>query len=100
MNRGRIFRRRVDTGLGRLQETAGHLQERMKDQASALADQTREGLTRSRDTLMSWEHAMERNIRQNRALYIATLGVLVGLIAAKLILDWRESKRDEIPLGV
>ncbi|MEI6351159.1 MAG: hypothetical protein WCP06_08635 [Verrucomicrobiota bacterium] len=93
MNRGRNFRRRFDTGIDRLQHTASQVESKVKDQASALAEQAREGYTRSRDTLVSLEHALERNVRANRGFYIAAALALIGLLAAKLILDWREEQR-------
>ncbi len=95
MNRGRIFRRRrFDARMDRLQDTAGELETKVRDQAAAIAEQAREGLERGRAAFVSFEQAMARKVRANPALYLAAGAALVGLLLAKLLMDRREDREE------
>ena len=85
MNRGRIFRRRFDTRMDRLQHTAGQIE----DQIEKVRDQAREGLVRGREAFVSLEQSMVRNIRKHPALYAIAGLALLSLLVASILRDRR-----------
>ena len=89
MNRGKTFRSRFDMRLNQLQDTADHIEEAMRDQATALAEQTREGLKWGQKAVSSWEKKVEKSMRANPGLYAGAALALIGLLLAKILLDRR-----------
>jgi len=89
MNRGKTFRSRFDMRLHQLQDTADHIESAVRDQATALADQTRDGLMRGQKAVSGWEKTMERSMRSNPTYYLGTALALIGLLLAKMLYDRR-----------
>ena len=89
MNRGKTFRSRFDMRLHQLQDTADEIQSAVRDQATALAEQTRDGLMRGQKTVSGWEHAMEKSVRTNPMLYLGGGLALIGLLLFKMYWDRR-----------
>jgi hypothetical protein len=90
MKRGKTFRSRFDMRLHQLQDTADHLEEAVRDQATALAEQTREGLVRGQKAVTQWERSLEKSVRANPMLFAGGVLVLIALLLfAK---DWKGRK--------
>jgi len=87
MNRGRFSRR---FNITRFQDKAGQMEERVKDQATALAEQAREGVIRSRDAIVTFERAVVRNFQENPTLFVAIGVALLGIFISKLVIERRE----------
>lgn len=79
MRRGKTFRSRFDMRLHQLQQTADQLESAVLGQASAMADQTREGLMRGRRTFSGWEKMAGQSLRSNPMLYAGAALVIVGI---------------------
>ena len=89
MNRGKTFRSRFDMRLHQLQDTADHIEEAVRDQAAALAEQTREGLMRGQKTVSGWERSLEKSVRANPMLYAGGTLALLGLLLVSLFMNRR-----------
>jgi len=89
MNRGKTFRSRFDMRLHQLQDTADHIEEAVRDQATALAEQTREGLMRGQKAVSGWEHSLEKSVRANPMLYAGGALALLGLLLVSLFMKRR-----------
>ena len=85
MNRGRIFRRRFDTRMDRLQNTA----EQIEDRLEKVKDQAREGLVRGQKAFISFEKSMARNFREHPSLYLLAGAALLGLLLVSVLRDRR-----------
>jgi len=90
MNRGKTFRSRFDMRLHQLQDTADHIEAAVRDQATALAEQTREGLMRGQKAVSVWERSMEKSVRSNPMLYAGGALALIGLLLLKV--HWNRRK--------
>ena len=90
MNRGKTFRSRFDMRLHQLQDTADHIEEAVRDQATALAEQTRDGLMRGQKAVSGWEKSLEKSVRMNPMLYLGGVLALVGLLLLKMLFDQRK----------
>ena len=66
--------------LHQLQDTADHIEEAVRDQAAALAEQTREGLMWGQKAVSGWERSLEKSVRANPLLYAGGALALVGLL--------------------
>ena len=75
--------------LHQLQETADHLESAVRDQATALAEQTRDGLARGQKTVSVWKKGMERAIQKNPMLYAGAALAIIALLLTKLLFDRR-----------
>ena len=75
-----------------LQDSAEHFEETVKDQASALAEQTKEGLMRGQKAVSAWEHQVEDSMRSHPMFYLGAAMTLVGLLFAKMLLDRRRHR--------
>lgn len=92
MHRRNTFRSRFDMRMHRLHDKADELESAVKEQATALAGQTRRGWLRGQKAVGAWEERLERSIQAYPLLYLgASLG-LIGLLLAKRLLDRREGK--------
>jgi len=89
MNRGKTFRSRFDMRLHQLQDTADHIEEAVRDQATMLAEQTREGLMRGQKTVSGWERLLEKSVRANPMLYAGGALALLGLVLVSLFMKRR-----------
>jgi len=72
--------------LHQLQDTA----EAVRDQATALAEQTREGLMRGQKAVSGWEHSVEKSVRSNPMFYVGGALALIGLLLLKMMFDRRK----------
>ena len=90
MNRGNTFRSRFDMRMHRLHDTADEFESTVRNQASALAEQTREGLMQGQKVVVAWEKRLEESLRGNPMLYLGAAVVLIGLLVAKMMLDRRQ----------
>lgn len=93
MHRGKTFRSRFDMRLHQLQQTADQLESAVRGQATALAEQTHEGLLRGRRTVWGWEKWVGQSMRANPMLYAGAALTLVGL-ALVLKRPRRSSQKD------
>ena len=91
MNRGKTFRSRFDMRLHQLQDTADDIQSAVRDQATALAEQTREGLMRGQKTVSGWERSFEKSVSSNPMLYVGGALAVIGLLLLKMMVDRRKS---------
>ncbi len=73
--------------LHQLQDTADDIQSAVRDQATALAEQTRDGLMRGQKAVSSWEHSMEKSVRSNPGLFMGGVLALIGLLLLKMYWD-------------
>ena len=89
MNRGKTFRSRFDMRLHQLQDTADQLEEAVRDQAAALAEQTRNGLMRGQKAVSIWERSLEKSMRANPLLYAGGALTLLGLVALAVLMKRR-----------
>ena len=89
MNRGKTFRSRFDMRLHQLQDTADHIEEAVRDQATALAEQTREGLKRGQKAVSGWERSLEKSVRANPLLYVGSALALIGLLLFGMLMNRR-----------
>lgn len=92
MNREKTFRGRFNRRMHGLQDTAEHLEETLKDQASVIAEQTKDGLMRGQKAVATWEHQLEDSMRSHPMLYLGAAMTLVGLLSAKMLLDRRRHR--------
>jgi hypothetical protein len=79
MNRGNLFNRRIR----HWHDSADHLQDAMREQATSLADQTREGLAKGQKMMGEWERTMEDSIREKPMFF---LGIAVGFLSLASLL--------------
>ena len=91
MNRAKIFRRRFDRGMDRLQEK---MDETIGTRTATIAKQARQGWMRGREEVDALEKALVRNVQSNSGLYLAGLVALVGLIVAKALFDYRQGRHE------
>lgn len=89
MNRGKTFRSRFDMRLHQLQDTADHIEEAVRDQATALAEQTREGLLRGQKAVSGLERSLEKSVRSNPMFYLGGALAIIGLLLLKMMYDRR-----------
>ena len=90
MNRVKTFRSRFDMRLHQLQDTADHIEEAVRDQATALAEQTREGLMRGQKAVSGWERSVEKSVRSNPMFFVGGALALIGLLLLKMLFDRRK----------
>ena len=86
MNRGNMFNRR----MRQWHDSADHLQSAVRDGASSLADQTRDGLAKGQKLMDGWERTLEGSVRAKPMLFlgitaaiIALTGLLTGLMLSR-----------------
>jgi hypothetical protein len=79
MNRGNLFNRRIR----HWHDSADHLQATMREQATSLADQTREGLVKGQKIMEDWEKTMEDSVREKPMFF---LGIAVGFLGLASLL--------------
>jgi hypothetical protein len=65
--------------LHQLQKSADQLESAVLDQATAVAEHTRDGLLRGRRTFSDWEKIAGQSIRANPMLYAGAALVIIGL---------------------
>ena len=75
--------------LHQLQDTADHIEEAVRDQATALAEQTREGLMRGQKAVSGWERSLEKSVRAHPMLYAGGALALLGLLLVSLFMNRR-----------
>ncbi|MCX6968508.1 MAG: hypothetical protein NTZ46_12180 [Verrucomicrobia bacterium] len=75
--------------LHQLQDTADDIQSAVRDQATALAEQTREGFKGAQKAVSGWEHSMEKSVRSNPGLFMGGALALIGLLLLKMYWDSR-----------
>jgi hypothetical protein len=92
MNREKTFRSRFNRRMNGLQDSAEHLEETVKEQANAIAEQTKEGWMRGQKAVSTWERQLEDSMRGHPMLYLGAAMSLVGLLLAKMLLDLRRHR--------
>lgn len=85
MNRFKTFRSRFDKRMNQLQDAADQIETTVRDGASTLAEQTREGLAQGQKTFSSWEKSLERSMRAYPMVYAGGILVLIGLLIASML---------------
>lgn len=90
MNRGNTFRSRFDMRMHRLHDTADEFESTVKEQASAIAEHTREGILRGQKAVTAWEKRLEASLQGNPMLYFGAALAVIGLLIAKILLDRRQ----------
>lgn len=78
--------------LHQLQKTADQVGSAVRDQATELAHQAREGLVRGRETVSDWEHELGLSVRKNPLLYAGAAMVVVGLALVLTRPRWHKSE--------
>jgi hypothetical protein len=89
MRRGRMFRRRFDVQMDRIQETVGQLETNVRNQAVVLGEQARSTVEQGIKSIGAYEHRLAGSIRKNPALYVG--GGL--LVAAVLLLMFGRARK-------
>lgn len=79
MNRGKMFRSRFGQRLHQWQDKANQIESTVRDQATSLAEQTRDGLTRGQKTVSGWEKAVKSSVRANPLLFLGAMLAAMAL---------------------
>ncbi|XHR27912.1 MAG: hypothetical protein ACFUZC_18530 [Chthoniobacteraceae bacterium] len=92
MNRGKMsrFNHHIHQWQDAAKDTAGQIESAVREQASSLAEQTRDGLAKGQKAMGAWEKGVEDSVRANPMLYFGAAlaaaalgGVLIGALLKK-----------------
>ncbi|MGA3169492.1 MAG: hypothetical protein ABSE62_00615 [Chthoniobacteraceae bacterium] len=82
-----------DDGLGKTQKKAGALLDKPSKQAAAMTRRMQDQVAAGGRNVVSAEEMAVRHMRENPALYLICAALIVGVLAAKLIIELRDFRR-------
>ena len=92
MNRSKISKRvnnALEEGIENIREIASQVEERLREEASAVAGSTRKGFCASKKALVEAEETVADHIKEHPAPYIIAAISLLVFLVGKAILDKR-----------
>ena len=86
----------VNGGLEKTQKETEQWVEKGSKQADAMAKQVRKQVDAGAKEIASMEEALVQHVRDNPAIYVISIAVVVGVLIAKLLIEG--SRRRDTPL--
>ena len=94
MRRGRMFRRRIDGQVEKIQETVGQLEANIRYKAGEIAQQAKGRMNQGMQQIGTYENRLATSIRQNPEIYLSAT-----LIVGALLILWLSRPRADAELG-